>query len=302
MSTPKQLLEQAMGQASLPVHPPIGDETILARLESVCEEPQNRSGARVLLACALAKMDRPDIDIRKPYTEIGDNDTYSGRTYDEQFVTAFIDAHALPVNNTTAWLTPAWRTNSAVLTRGIDLGGRPPGMYRNTVSLLNDVYEGKITADQLLTETVRQLIGIRDRQNTQLNNLFEELRRISHAESIPLSGEDVITLIEQHLKNRNASRLPVLVVAAAYKAAHAHLQECILPLESHTAADRQTGSLGDLEITLLDNDGVITSYEMKDKRVTVNDINHAVQKIRETGRRVDKLHFCYYRIHRARSA
>jgi hypothetical protein len=291
MSTPEQILEKAMGQAQMAVHPLIGDEVILARLESVCEEPRNRSGARVLLACALAKLDRPDIDIRKPYTEIGGSDTYSGRTYDEQFVTAFFDAHDLPLNNTTAWLTPAWRTNSAVLTRGIDLGGRPSEMYRSTVSLLNDVYEGTIEADQLLTETIRHLIGIRDRQNTQLNTLYEELRRISHAVTIPLSGEDVITLIEQHLKSKNASRLPVLVVAAAYKAAQAHLQECILPLRSHTAADRQTGSLGDVEITLLNDEGVVTNYEMKDKPVTINDINHAVQKIRETGRRVDNYIF-----------
>ncbi len=291
MSTPEQILEKAMGQAQMTVHPLIGDETILARLESVCEEPRNRSGARVLLACALAKLDRPDIDIRKPYTEIGGSDTYSGRTYDEQFVTAFFDAHDLPLNNTTAWLTPAWRTNSAVLIRGIDLGGRPSEMYRSTVSLLNDVYEGTIEADQLLTETIRQLIGIKDRQNTQIDNLFKELRRISRSVAIPLSGEDVITIIEQHLKSKNSSRLPVLVVAAAYKAAQAHLQECILPLASHTAADRQTGSIGDLDITLLDDDGVVTSYEMKDKRVTVNDINHAVQKLRKTGKRFDNYIF-----------
>ena len=291
MSTPEQLLEQAMGQALLAVRPMIGDGTILARLESVCEEPRNRSGARFLLACALAKLDRPDIDIRKPYTEIGDSDSYSGRAYDEQFITAFIDAHALPVNNTTAWLTPAWRNNNNVLTRDIELVGNPRQMYRDTVNLLNDVYEGKISAVQLLTETVRQLIRIKDRQNTQLDKLFKELQRISQAEAIPLAGEDVITIIEQHLKSKNASRLPVLVVAAAYKAAQAHLQECILPLESHNAADRQTGSLGDLEITLLNDGGVVTSYEMKDKPVTINDINHAVQKIQETGKRVDSYIF-----------
>ena len=236
-------------------------------------------------------MDRPDIDIRKPYTEIGGSDTFSGRTYDEQYVTAFIDAHDLPLNNTTAWLTPAWRNNNSVLTRDIDLVGNPRQMYRDTVNLLNDVYEGKITVGQLLTETIRQLIGIRDRQSSQLDNLFEELRRISHTETIPLSGEEVITIIDQHLKSKNASRLPVLVVAAAYTAAHAHLQECIVPLESHTAADKQTGSLGDLEITLLNDEGVVTSYEMKDKPVTINEINHAVQKIRETGKRVDNYIF-----------
>ena len=291
MTTPEEKLEQAARRAQMTTNSLIEDETILARLKSVCEEPQNRSGIRVLLACALAKMDKPEIDIRKPYTQIGDNDAYSGRRYDEQYVTAFIETHDLPANSTTAWLTPAWRNIDNILTRDIDLVGSPRQMYRDTVNLLNDVYEGKIGEDQLLTETVRQLIGIKERQKTQLENLFKELQKVNRLEAIPLSGEDVVTIIEQHLKSKNASRLPVLVVAAAYKAAQANLQECVLPLESHTAADRQTGSLGDLEITLLNDEGIVTSYEMKDKPVTINDVNHAIRKVQRASSRIDNYIF-----------
>lgn len=291
MPTPKQILEQAMEQARLSVNPLIHEESIYTRLEFVCEESLNRSGTRVLLACTLAKIHRPDIDIRKPYKAIRDSDTYSGRYYDEQFVTAFINAHGLPINNTTAWLTPAWRNNKIVLTRDVDLVGKPRRMYRDTINLLNDVYEEKITANQLLTETIRQLIGIRNRHDTQLASLLNELRKTNQTNMIPLSGEDVITIIEQHLKSKNASRLPVLVVAAIYRAAQAHLQERILSLKSHTAADKQTNTLGDIEITLLNDEGIVTSYEMKDKRVTINDINHAVQKIQEIGKRVDNYIF-----------
>lgn len=240
MPTPKQILEQAMEQARSSVNPLIHEESIYTRLEFICEESLNRSGTRVLLACTLAKIHRPDIDIRKPYKAIRDSDTYSGRYYDEQFVTAFINAHGLPINNTTAWLTPAWRNNKIVLSRDVDLVGKPRRMYRDTINLLNDVYEEKITANQLLTETIRQLIGIRNRHDTQLASLLNELRKTNQTNMIPLSGEDVITIIEQHLKSKNASRLPVLVVAAIYRAAQAHLQERILPLKSHTAADKQT--------------------------------------------------------------
>jgi hypothetical protein len=77
----------------------------------------------------------------------------------------------------------------------------------------------------------------------------------------------------------NSSRLPVLVVAAAYKAAQEHLGERVLALQSHNAADEQTGALGDVEITLTGDDRVITSYEMKQKRVTVEDVNRALQKV-----------------------
>jgi DNA adenine methylase len=43
--------------------------------------------------CLLAKLHRPDVDIRKLYTEIGDPDAFSGRTYDERYITTFINEH-----------------------------------------------------------------------------------------------------------------------------------------------------------------------------------------------------------------
>jgi len=71
-------------------------------------------------------------------------------------------------------------------------------------------------------------------------------------------------LIEQRLAPRHSSRLPVLVVAAAYRAASAKLGEKVLRLLAHTAADKQTGALGDVEITLLGDNKAVTTYEMKD--------------------------------------
>ncbi|WP_049802642.1 hypothetical protein [Gloeothece verrucosa] len=87
----------------------------------------------------------------------------------------------------------------------------------------------------------------------------------------------------------------MLIVAAAYQAASEHLGERCLPLESHNAADQQTGALGDLEITLVNDNKVITCYEMKMKRVTINDLNIAVQKIsgkiNKTGSKIDNYIF-----------
>ena len=76
---------------------------------------------RLLLACALAKVVNPNVDIRKPYTELGGTDSFSGRTYDERYITALINEHKLPANSTTAFLSPALRTKNPVLVRGINL-------------------------------------------------------------------------------------------------------------------------------------------------------------------------------------
>jgi len=73
--------------------------------------------------------------------------------------------------------------------------------------------------------------------------------------------------------------LPVLIISAAYKAASEKLGERILHLHAHNAADKQTGAAGDIEITLIGDNDLVTAYEMKMKKVTIDDINIALEKI-----------------------
>lgn len=267
----------------------IANTSIADGVEYVCRNLQNRAGVRLLLACLLAKVHRPEVDVRKPYTEIGDDDAFSGRTYDEQYITAFIDQHELPCNQTTAFLTPAFRNRNATLTPDLNLVGRPPKLYQTVLQLLTDVYEGKVLAEDMLAEVIRCLIVVREEKRLRMQTLLAQLKTARDA--TPLSSEAIVTLIQQHLSSPRSSRLPVLVVAAAYEAAESRLGERILPLQSHTAADKQTGALGDLEITLIDDDNIVTSYEMKARRVTKDDINHALQKINESGKQIDNYLF-----------
>ena len=294
MPNPSKILDIALEKAENNLNEAIIDDMgVVDRIEYICSKSSNRSGVRVLLASSLAKIDSPDVDIRKPYTEIGDNDVYSGRVYDERFVSEFIAKNDLPCNTTTAWLTPAWRTNKNTLSLDTELIGSPRKMYRDVIFLLNKVHLGEISAEDLLTETIRHLVLVRNRRQQELKNLLKELRDTSgyYEDVTPLSTEDIVTLIAQHLESKGASRLPVLVVAAAYKTAEEYLGERVLPLEAHNAADKQTGALGDLEITISDANGVVTSYEMKAKRVTISDIDLALNKIRESGEFVNNYIF-----------
>jgi len=288
--TPTEILDVAYLRA-LEEDQIISNSEILTKLNYICKESHNRSGVRVLLACSLAKIHDSNKDIRKPYTEIGDDDVYSGRSYDEKYITAFIDKHNLPCNNTTAWLTPAWRNHENLLTPSVIPVGTPKNMYKFVIELLDNIHSGVVTAEDLLAQVVHILLAVRDDRQLEMDRLLSQLNVRDTDDIIPLSTEDIVTILEQHLESKGASRLPVLAIAAAYNAAHEYLHEKILPLESHNAADKQTGSLGDLEVTMLDDDGVITSYEMKAKRVTENDINHALTKIDETGTRIDNYIF-----------
>ena len=287
---PTEILDLAFERASAHLaKPDIDNPQVVERVKFVCRSRHNRAGIRLLMACLLAKIHEPNLDIRKPYTEIGHPDCYSGRTYDEQYIGPFVNEHALPCNRTTAFLTPALRNRNIVLTPSVDLVGRPQKLYENALQLLDNVHTGKVSADDLLTEFMRQLLLIRNESQQRLDEMIRSLGELE--EGIPLSAEDIVTLIKQHLACPRSSRLPVLVIAAAYEAARERLGERVLPLEDHHAADLQTGALGDLEITLMDDDEVVTSYEMKTRRVTREDIDAAIEKVSDTGKKVDNYIF-----------
>ncbi len=286
MPEPTEILDMSFEVASQDLDSPlVEDEEIQERIEYVCRCQANRAGVRVLLAGALAKTHDRSLDIRKPYTAIEGTDAYSGRQYDERHITPFINRYDLPCNATTAFLTPALRNRDQTLTPETHMVGRPPDLYRHLLQLLADIQSGSVGAEDVLRETVRCLLVMKSERQTQLQALLASLK--SRDNTFVLSSEGVVRLIEQHLDCPYSSRLPVLVVVAAYKAAQARLGERVLPLTSHTAADSQTGALGDLEITLLDDDEVMTSYEMKNRPVTRSDIDVALQKIGEAGLPID---------------
>jgi hypothetical protein len=284
MDKPDDILSNVLKRASENITQSfIGNTDIRERVEYVCRQMSYRACARLLMACMVATIDRPDVDPRKPYTEIGDNDAFSGRSYDEKYITRFVHDHRLPLNPTTAFLTPAFRNLNRPLTLDLELIGRPRQIYKATLQLLDDVYQKRVSAEDLLTEIVRILLIIREEKEGRIRIL---LTGLSAEETLPLSSEEIINLIEQHLRCKNASRLPVLIVAAAYKSVGRKLGERMSPLHRHTAADKQTGSLGDIEVCLESDDHVVTVYEMKMKRVTIDDIDRAVQKVQSANHRI----------------
>jgi DNA adenine methylase len=276
----EQVYRSAVGRLKKPF---IRDTELAGKIAFAALCPGNRAGARFLLAATLAKIHKPAVDIRKPFIQAYANeekaDAYGGRNYDEQYIFAFITRHKLPCSSTTAFLTPAFRTKNIILDLNQQLRGRPAELYTSILEILDAIQSGKASAMAALSELVRLLIIERDERQSRIENLKKGLQ--AEASELPLSSEDTVRLIEQHLALKHSSRLPVLVIAAAYRAASTKLGESVLRLNPHTAADSQTGAMGDVEITLLGENKVVTTYEMKDKAVTIGDIDIAIQKIAE---------------------
>jgi DNA adenine methylase len=247
------------------------------RIERVSRDTRNRACVRLVLACMLAKAHNAAVDPRRPYTEISEPGAFSGRSYDEGHISALVQAHRLPVNSTTAFLTPALRNVDYTLTPDKAVIGRPRELYADALHLLQEVAEGNETADAVLADTLRVLLKLRNERDAKLAELQASLRQ--PGVSVPLSSEGIVKLLQQHLACQHSSRLPVLIVAAAYQAVGGLLGERAKALTSHNAADVQTGAAGDVEISLTSDEQVRTVYEMKQKPVTVWDINRAIEKL-----------------------
>jgi hypothetical protein len=175
------------------------------------------------------------------------------------------------------------------LTTKVVLVGRPAGMYQAALRVLDHVHKGDVSAQDVLDESIRLLLLERDARKARLKTLLSGVGRVATA--LPLSSEDTVNLIEQHLRCKGSSRLPVLIIAAAYESAKTRLGERVLNLTAHNAADEQTGAVGDIQITLLGEDKVVTSYEMKNKAVLNSDIDRALQKIAAQGKHVQNYIF-----------
>ena len=249
----------------------------IGNVQEITNDLRIKAPIRFLLACCLAKLDNPSYDIRKPYTEIGGQDTFSGRKYDERYIQKLIEQYDLPCNTTTAFLTPAFRNRNTVMRPDTRLLGRNPALYTKTLTLLSAVHEKRITPESLLKEILRQLFIIRERNKGRIRQLMENLRQTNSTSS--LSSEQIVNLLKQHLASRNASRLPVLMVSAAYQTLATKISENVLSLHAHNAADSQTGAIGDVEVVIPGKPSPVTCYEMKDKTVTISDLQAAVKKV-----------------------
>jgi DNA adenine methylase len=271
---PDEILDAAFRRALNAEAALVSDASVLAWIVRIASVPH--AVTRLILACMLAKVHNPSLDPGKPYTQIGTPDSFSGRSYDETYLTAFILRHELPCNPTTAFLTPALRNRNQPLRSDVVLEGRPAELYTMALELLEAVAQGRSEAFDVLTEMIRQLMAVRDQKRARMASLLKDLS--ANQDQTVLSAEQIITLVEQHLRLPHSSRLPVLVVVAAYEAAEGVSGERTRLLAAHNAADRQTGAVGDVEI-VLEGDQLVAAYEMKMRRVTRADVDVALRKL-----------------------
>jgi len=77
---PPEILEIAFKQAMDTIErSQLTDQRMKSKVDYIARNLKNRAGVRLLMSCLLAKIHLTNVDVRKPYTEIGDG-SFSGRT------------------------------------------------------------------------------------------------------------------------------------------------------------------------------------------------------------------------------
>lgn len=263
-----------------------------ARIEKpihyICRS-ENKAPIRYLMSGMVAKIDRPSINLYKPISSLGGDDAYEGRSYDEDIIEPYVLKHQLPCNVTTAFLTPSFRKIERPLAKEMFKTSRPPQPYYQMMDVLAYVELYPAKAELVLLEIIRNLIEIKAENDKRI---MEQLARIKDGSDFStLSSEEIVNLIVQHLHCKKSSRLPVLIVAAAYNSVKDLTGEQAKELLSHQAADKQTGAIGDVEITLTTEANTITCYEMKSKAVLKTDVEKSIEKIGKQDSQIDNYIF-----------
>jgi hypothetical protein len=113
---------------------------------------------------------------------------------------------------------------------------------------------------------------------SRIKILLTGVDRIPNA--LPLSSEDTVILIQQHLRCKRNSRLPALIVAAIFRAAKIRL-----------TGYGQNGLVGDIKIKLPSSEELVTRCELKNGAIEPIDIDRALQKIAAQGKHVQNYIF-----------
>jgi len=208
----------------------------------------------VILTSLVYKALNPSQDIRNHQDSIPGG--YSGRSFDNKYITPFLKQCKFPAMAESGWLT---RSLEQKIPYDLNYTGaiNPANLKISFLQILNNV-ENDADVKLYLNYILQGLILKRNKQVIDL------------AKPTTLPINTILEILEQHFtakyKAEGASRLPVLAFYAIYccliKETKRFDSKTLLPIESHTSADTRSGRIGDIEV-IDENNRAFEALEIK---------------------------------------
>ncbi len=251
------------------------NEEIINSIKLIVDNGEKQKGVlTVILTGLVYKYYHPYQDVRFHQSNLDGG--YSGRSFDTKYVTPFLRKNDFPAMSESGWLTRSLEQNV-------------PYDFNYTGSI----------AGKGLKEAFLKIYDATQHANIfeMLSVLFQELVKKRDAAQIKLSMPSNLTvnqtlsLLRSHFdysyKSSGASRLPSIAVYSAYKSIVESDQgrykgKRIEQLASHTASDRSTGSIGDIQINFNDNKP-FEGVEIKARPIEAGMIDLIYEKIQAFG-------------------
>jgi hypothetical protein len=205
-----------------------------------------------LPSCAIARIIDPEIDIRMPATEYGEN-AFSGRSLAEKVVTPFLRDRFVP--------TSAFPFLSALRGGAKFMKGGEPRIQRDKdgftalVQVVDYLHELDVnSAKNYLRFLLRRFVVLRESYNITLKRISKpNLEQLSH-------------LIKGMLTVKSGGRIPALLATAMFLT----ISECLalgweVEFQGINVADKASGAVGD--ITIRKDGALILGVEVTERQI-----------------------------------
>jgi len=251
------------------------DKNIVYSLDEIVQRSETAKAVMtVVITSCVHKIFHPEQDIRNHQTSIPNG--YSGRTFDSKHITPFLKNHKFPAMAESGWLT---RSLEQKVPYDFHYSGAiHPEILKNAFLQTIDFIQKGENLEELLSFLFQGLII--QRNSNQIS--------LAKPHNLPISV--IIILLTKHFNEKyiadGGARLPVLALYALYqiliKEIKRFKEKTLLPLESHTSADKRSGRIGDIDI--VDNDNkVFEAIEVKHNiPITVRLVKDAFEKFKTT--------------------
>jgi DNA (cytosine-5)-methyltransferase 1 len=219
------------------------DNQLIQDLNVILANSERARAVLAVLVTSLAKKISDSAqDVRKHQDKMSGG--YSGRTLDTNVITPFLKLNHFPAMAESGWLTRSLEQDQPYT---LDYRGviTPPEVKKSFLQILDKIQTKTLLAEPMLVYLLRGLVVTRDQNAT-----------LKLAKPVNLPIRTIISYLHTHFtanyQSSGASRLPVLAIHAAYQQMVEEVgryKKCTLrKLESHTAADRKTGTIGDIQV------------------------------------------------------
>ena len=242
LENPSKFLENIINN---PKEINIKDQELKKNLSIVSRKIESQKAVyNILIVLLVKKLIDPDQDIRYHQKELPNG--FSGRTFDQKYITPTMKKHNLPAMAESAWLTRSLEQPHA-FDKNFPGKIKDRNVKKSFLEIIDNFQKNPSNCETILNYLINEGKKIRTQS-------FEQIKKIKSADKLHIN--ELVKLIDlfinQDFKISGGSKLPVIFVYTIYQIMTNEITRYkglkLKKLGFHTTSDRTSKSSGDIEL------------------------------------------------------